>query len=234
MKKLAAIFLIISFLFSFTACAQNKPEKNLPKGATEDEKNYPKKLKYTSVENDNATGKIYNFTLSKYTTAFNTMYEKLGGDHKDFPYKNWKKQNSETQSNGKTYNFYYLKGKAIVLTATEEEESKNIVNVGCGTTVKNFNSSDTGKVRFMTICGIMASAAGGYSSNDVNFFTNLFTDTISADEHSFWYDGSIYLYEKEDTDDKNSTVLFRTLPASVSIEEEWNLQDYKKFWFDNK
>lgn len=232
MKRLISLLLIFVFIFSLTSCA-GKTDKKLPKGATEDEANYPKKEKNNSVVNDNETGMIYNFTLDKFTTEFNTMYSELGGDYKEFPYKKWKKRSSEKQANGKLYNYMYLVSKEVVLTATEEDETRHLVNIGCGITVKKFNSSQELKSRVMTICGIMASVAGGYSKDSVNFFGNLFVDTISSDDNSFWYEDSIYHYDKETASDGRETILFRVMPAESNIEDKWNLQDYKDYWFNN-
>lgn len=233
MKRTVSIILILIFILSFSACGENKEEKKLPKGATEDQANYPKRVKNKFIENDNETGMIYNFTLNKYTTEVNAMYEKIGGNYKEFPYKKWKKQSSERQSNGKLYNFYYLKSKYVTLTATEEDESRHLVNVGSGITVKKFNSNENIKNKVMTICGIMAAVAGGYKSDDVNFFGNLYADTISAKDNSFWYEDCIYLYEKQNASNGESTILFRTMPAEKNIKSEWNLIDYKDYWFEN-
>lgn len=234
MKRIIAILMIAIFALSFMSCGNGEARKKLPKGATEDEANYPKSEKNNFVENDNETGMTYIFTLNKYTTEFNNMYESLGGDYNDFPYKKWKKQSSEKQSNGKLFNYYYLDNGEVVLTATEEDESKRLVNVGCGITVKKFNSKKNMKNKVMTLCGIMAATAGGYKSGDVNFFSNLFVDTISSNEHCFWYESSIYLYDKETAKNNKSTILFRTMPAALNIEDDWNLQDYKEYWFEKK
>lgn len=234
MRKIITAIMIILVLASLASCGCSSKNSALPKGATEDEANYPKKTKDTAVVNDNETGKTYNYTLNSYTTEFNTMYEKLGGDYKDFPFKKWKKESSEKQPNGKVYNFYYLAGKEVVLTATEEDESKLLVNVGCGITVKKFNKNNSEKTKVMTICGIMAASSGGYSSKDVSFFGNLFVDTISSDDHNFWYDGSIYIYDKETSSKGKDTILFRTMPADEKIKKDWNIKDYRDYWFENK
>lgn len=232
MKRLLAVLLTAVLIISFSSCGST--EKKLPKGATEDEANYPKRVKENFVENDNETRMTYLFTLANYTTEFNTMYKKLGGDYKEFPYKNWINRADEKRSNGKVYNYYYLKSKDVVLTATEEDESGRLINIGCGISVKNFNSSEKIKSRVMTICGVMAASAGGYRASDVNFFSNLFADTISRDDHSFWYDGCIYIYDKETSSDNTETILFRTMPADKSIKNDWNLQDYEEYWFKDK
>lgn len=234
MKRVFIIIMIIAVAAALSSCKGDSKTPSLPKGATEDEANYPKKIKDTAVVNDNETGKTFNYTLNLYTTEFNTMYETLGGDYKDFPFKKWKKQSSEKQPNGKIYNFYYLRSKDVVLTATEEEESKYLVNVGCGITVNRFNKNNSEKTKVMTICGIMAASSGGYSSKDVSFFGNLFVDTISSDDHHFWYDGNIFIYDKETSSDGKDTILFRTMPAASNIKKDWKIKDYKEYWFGNK
>ena len=83
----------------------------------------------------------------------------------------------------------------------------------------------------MTICGIMAAVSGGYESDAVTFFDNLFVDTINSQDNSFWYNDSIYLLSTEKgKDNKESTMLFRTMPASEEIRNKWNIQDYVSYW----
>ncbi len=233
MKRALAIILVMILVVFTASCGKKETAKKLPKGATEDEANYPSREKDNFIENDNETGMTYKFGLKKYTDAFNSVYVKLGGEYDDYPYNKWKKKATEKQSNGKDYNYYYLDSGEIVLTATEEDESGELVNVGCGITVDKFNTIRNMKNKVMTVCGIMAVVSGGYSSDDVNFFGNLFVDTINYDEHCFWYEDSIYLYDKEIAQNGKATVLFRTMPAASNIEDDWNLHDYKEFWFEN-
>lgn len=224
MKKLLSIVLLILLVLLSVSCGNNSA-----KTPADNVVNYPTRDIDNFIDNDNETGMTYKFTLDKFTTEFNTMYSQLGGDYKDFPYKNWSKRAREKQSNGKFYNYLYLTSKYVVLTATEEAETRRLVNVGCGITEKKLKSNKKIKNKVMTICGVMAAAAGGYNIDSVKFFGNLFNDTISFKDHSLWYEDSIYVYDKETASDGTKTILFRTMPALPNIKDDWKLQDYREY-----
>lgn len=228
MKRLICLVLAALMIAAFASCGGEKPKTE--NGATEDEANYPIPENNTFVGSKTETGMRYDMTLDRYTSEFNAMYQKLGGNPKEFPYKKWKKIKTEQQDNGFVYDYYALTGGEIVLTAAVDGDSLQIINLGCGITAKKFNQSENVRQKVMTVCGTMAAVAGGYKEDDVVFFGNLFVDTIDSPEHCFWYENSIYLYSSENTDSGETTMLFRTIPAAQNILNDWNLQDYKSYW----
>lgn len=230
MKRVLCIFLFCVFTFSLCSCAQKKAETvSTVSGATEDEANYPTPVKENFVESDGATGMSYQMTLDQFTSAFNSMYTSLGGSLSDYEYNKWKKTNGEDQS-GEEHKFYYLDSGDITLTASVEKESLYLTNVGCGVKSGYFYASENNQQKVMTVCGIIAAVAGGYEIDDVPFFGNLYVDTLESEEHCFWYNNSIYLLDNGESKNGEKTMLFRTMPASASIEAEWDLQDYKSYW----
>lgn len=230
MKKTLCILLLCVFALSLCSCAEKKTEKvSTVSGATEDEANYPTPVNENFVESDSATGMRYQMTLDQYTSAFNSMYTSLGGSLSDYSYNKWKKTKGEDQS-GEEHDYYYLDSGEITLTASVEKESLYLTNVGCGMRTKFFNASENNQQKVMTVCGIIAAVAGGYEIDDVPFFGNLYVDTLESEEHCFWYGNSIYLFDNGENSDGDETMLFRTMPASASIESEWDLQDYKSYW----
>ncbi len=230
-KKLICLLLIGVMALSFASCG-SAPEKKTENGATEDEANYPTPEDENFTESKTETGLVYNMTLDRFTTEFNAMYLSIGGKESEFPYKKWKLLKKEEQNNSMTYAYYSLDSGEMVLTATVDEKSLRIVNLGCGITAKKFNSSENTQQKVMTVCGTIAAVAGGYKEDDVSFFGNLFVDTIESKDHCFWYENSIYLYDSENDKDGNTMMLFRTIPAKSNIEAEWNLQDYKEYWLN--
>lgn len=230
MKRLICVLLCAAVMISLCSCGE---KAKAPSGATEDEANYPSPDKENFVESKTETGLLYNMTLDKYTAEFNKMYLCLGGRESEFPYKKWKLLKKETQNNGMTYGYYALDSGNITLTATVDNESLYIVNLGCGTTADKFNRSKNFQQKVMTVCGTVAAVAGGYKADDVKFFGNLFVDTLESADHCFWYKDSIYLYSGEKDISGKTSMLFRTIPATSDIEAEWNLVDYKEYWLGN-
>lgn len=230
MKKLICVVLIVFTMFSLCSCTENKSSVN---GATEDEANYPQPVEENFTESENSTGMRYDMTLWDYTTAFNLMYSDLGGGATEgISFSDWVlMEENQKDDNGVKYNYYYYNNGHIVLTATVETESEQVMNLGCGTTVERFTESSSNQQEVLTICGIMAAVSGGYESDAVTFFDNLFVDTINSQDNSFWYNDSIYLLSTEKgKDNKESTMLFRTMPASEEIRNKWNIQDYVSYW----
>ncbi len=233
MKKTICLILLCTLCtlaLVLCSCSQKKSETvSAVSGATEDEANYPAPVKENFVESDTESGMSYKMTLDQYTSEFNSMYISLGGSLGDYSYNKWKKTKTDSQNDGE-YDYYYLDSGEITLTASVERDSLYLSNVGCGVETKFFNESENNQQKVMTICGIIAAVAGGYEVEDVPFFGNLYVDTFESEEHCFWYGNSIYLYDNGKSEDGDGTMLFRTMPASASIEEEWDLQDYKEYW----
>ncbi len=232
MKKLTCLTLTLFIIFSLCSCNQSKSTVT---GSTEDEANYPQPYEYNFTESKNSTGIRYDMTLWDYTTAFNLMYSDLGGgDTMEISFSDWVLMEENQEDNtGVEYDYYYFNNEKIVLTATVEKESEQVMNLGCGTTVERFTKSPIAQQETLTICGIMAAVSGGYESDAVTFFDNLFVDTVNSQDNCFWYNDSIYLLSTEKgKNNKESTMLFRTMPASEEIRDKWNIQDYVSYWHD--
>ena len=136
---------------------------------------------------------------------------------------------------GVEYDSYYFNSGNVVLTATVETVSQQIMNLGCGITVEQFKSSRKTQSDIMTVCGIMCAVAGGYNIESVDFFSNLFLDTFDSRENSFWYQDSMYILTTEEGDsDAERTMLFRTMPVGEELREQWSLVDYKTFYNNNR
>ncbi len=232
MKRVIALLLTVIAVFCLCSCNSQTEIETPVSGATDDEANYPTPENENFVETDTGTGMRYKMTLDQYTTAFNTMYTSLGGSLKDYPYKKWKKMYSGL-SKGVKYDYYYLDSGKITLTATVEQKSLYLANVGCGVTKSDFVKSKDTEQNVMTVCGIMAAVAGGYTSDAVIFFGNLYVDTINSEEHCFAYGNSVYLYDINKSSNGTKTMLFRTMPAAGNIKSDWNITDYKTYWLGN-
>lgn len=240
-KKIVCLILSATILLLLPSCSSTTttPEKATKvsnKTATPDEV-YPYPSYQNWEESDNSTGARFKMTLKEYTEAFNKMYNSLGGGSQEIDYSKWENLSSgQVDENGVAYDYYYYANDKAVLTATVEQESGKLMNIGCGTTVSVFvNEKETQyQTIILAMTGIMACVAGGYTVDDVTFFADLYVDTISSTNNSFWYNNGIYLLsvEEEETNE-DSTMLFRVVAATDEIEEEWHLVNYKTFLQEN-
>lgn len=238
MKKLICLFLTISMLFLFVSCNQSEDTGNSHSEkkvytASADEAGYPYPIVQNWEESNNATGARFDMTLKEYTEKFNEMYNSLGGGSQQIDFSQWQLQSKgQLDENGVAYDYYYYADDMVVLTATVEQDTDKIMNLGCGTTVSVFINEENAQYQtvILAMTGIMACVAGNYPVDNVTFFSNLFVDTITENNNSFWYNNCIYLLnvEEGETDDE-STMLFRIVAASDNIEKDWNLVNYKTY-----
>ena len=236
-KRLIAILSAAVILACLSSCsglsdANDTNGSNQHNVAAEDDK-YPSPEESKWEESTNVTGARFDLTLREYTDEFNDMYNSLGGGSEELDFNNWKLQKSgQYDENGVEYDYYYYADDKAVLTATVETVSGKLMNLGCGTTLSVFVDGSDARYQgiILNMTGIMACVAGGYAVDHVRFFSNMYVDTISNSNSSFWYNNCIYLLniEEGETDD-TSTMLFRVVAAKESIEEDWNLIDYKTF-----
>lgn len=242
MKKLICLVLAVSMLFLFASCSDNKDtgssqtEKKVY-DSTSDEAGYPYPIEQNWEESENVTGARFDMTLKEYTEKFNEMYNSLGGGSQQLDFSKWELQTEgQIDEKGIAYDYYFYADDKVVLTATVEQDSKKIMNLGCGTTVSVFiNDEDTQyQAVILAMTGIMACVAGNYPVDNVTFFSNLYVDTISDNNNSFWYNNCIYLLnvEEGETDDE-STMLFRIVAATDDIEKEWSIVNYKTYKQEN-
>ena len=144
MKKLICLILTVSMLFLFASCNGSENEGNSQAEkktytASADEAGYPNPIEQNWEESNNATGARFDMTLEEFTEKFNKMYNSLGGGSQQLELSNWQKQSSDQHDeNGVAYDYYYYADDKAVLTATVEQESGKIMNLGCGTTVSVF------------------------------------------------------------------------------------------------
>ena len=231
MKKLLWTYLLV-FVAVFT-CSCSSAEV----AETEENSIFPTTENYNFVESKNLTELRFDMTLWEYTTRFNNMNsDKEGSMQLGISMSDWELlEEGNVDESGVEYDSYYFNSGKVVLTATVETKSQQIMNLGCGTTVEQFKSSPETQSDIMTVCGIMCAVAGGYNIESVEFFSNLFLDTFDSRENSFWYQDSMYILTTEEGDsDAERTMLFRTMPVGEELREQWSLVDYKTFYNNNR
>ena len=231
MKKLLWTVLLVFVAVVICSCSSAEVAE------TEENSIFPTTENYNFVESENLTELRFDMTLWEYTTRFNNMNsDKEGSMQLGISMSDWVLlEEGNVDESGVEYDSYYFNSGKVVLTATVETKSQQIMNLGCGTTVEQFKSSPETQRDIMTVCGIMCAVAGGYNSESVEFFSNLFLDTFDSRENSFWYQDSMYILTTEEGDsDAERTMLFRTMPVGEELREQWSLVDYKTFYNNNR
>lgn len=194
---------------------------------------FPTPTKATTEESDNAFGARYCFTIEVFTDMLNDCYAEMSnGESKEkFSYDKWQVLSQELcDDNSVKYSSYYYMTDAITIIASVEDESKKVMNVGCGCTYAAFNDSkDNFSYSVLTMAAMLSSVAGGYETDKMEFLYYIYLDAVSS-KKSFYYNNSAYVMTlKDNGDDDNSVVLFMSSPVSNDSKEKLMLTDYKTY-----
>ena len=221
MKRIICLIIAAVMIFCLGSCGddKNKTVSISTEDGKSEEVSYPVGNPDNYTESDCDTGMRFTLTLHNYTDNFNAVYNELGGNGEKFSYTKWKK----TKKDDEKYEYFYLKSGNIVLTATVEKESLCLVNVGCGVSADIYGKNKKNRERVLRVSAICAIASGGYTADDLDFFSALFEKTEEDEEHSFWFNNSIYIYSESERD---KTVLFRVMPATEGKRDEWHISDF--------
>lgn len=230
MKKFIPILLAIVLLFSLSACESEK--KVIVKGnpASLDEAfSYTKEN--AQEDSTNVNGKRYTINIENFTNRYNEIMFRSGGQ--DFiDVADWKRLGDVMKdANGVQYYCYYCYIDKIELTVAVETKSHKIMNIGCGTTMSNYVSIIDGEEKYsdkvLMVAAAMAAAVGGYTSDDVELFEEIFNKTTFENKSSLVYENNIFnltTSKKEENNDR--TMLFRYFPVTNEHISEWNIPNY--------
>lgn len=239
MKKIICILLSVLFVLMLTACGQKNSTGNEPiltEEKTQNDKStvlYPAPSTLTWENSENNLGARYTFTLEEFNTMLNERSNELGAENEQefFDYDNWQVMSDTlVDDNGIEYTSYYYSTDTLTLTAAVENESKKVMNLGCGTTYDEFVNADADyQYTVMLTSAIMAMVAGGYENEDLEFLYYIFYDSAKTDT-SFYYHNSVYMLNLSQAEgEQSAVVLFMTSPCKDEILKEWKLTDYSSF-----
>lgn len=176
----------------------------------------------------------YTMNLDEFTDKYNAIMKESGGTE-FINASRWKKTGeTETDTNGVEFNYYYYNASNLNFTATVEKETNKIMNIGCGTAMSVFISHDAGKEdenMVLRKSAIMAAAISDYSIDELDLLENIFS-VITFDEiDSLWYKGSIFNLstDKDKENSENNIMLFRVFPTTDKQRIEWNIKDYDTY-----
>lgn len=235
MKKTISFLLLIVLLVSFSACSIGEKKATSNQVAVEetiknnsDKNEYPSPKDVTWEKSDNSLGARYIFTLQDFCKRMQKIVDELGAPVVTFKEDDWEILSKDlVDDEGVNYSTYYYSTDSIAFTASIEDKSEKVMNIGCGCSYSMFNDkSEDYQHSVLTMSSLLACVAGGYSIDDINFMFDLFK-TVANDGRTFYYKNGVYLVNYETKED--SSVLFMISPAKESIKDEWELQDYESF-----
>ena len=233
MKRIIEILLAAVLALSLAACGGSGIDISQPEHlATFDEPSYLTEDNGAVEESFNVNGRRFNLTLYEFTSKYNAE-KQLRGDKDLLKMDNWKKNGQVTKDNkGVKIQYYYYDDENINFTATIEDDSEKLVNIGCGTTVKRFTDKENGKNNsdgILLKAALAAQVVCGYDSSYLNTLQDIFYKTTTGSDTSLYYDGFVFaLSTKMDhSDPQKGLMLFRVFPVTEEHREEWKLKDYK-------
>lgn len=237
MKKIICIVLAVLFLISLTACNKETSNKSIMADSTSDQKattvKYPAPVTLTFEESENNLGARYTFTLKEFNSMLNSACENLGTSEAEefFDFSNWQVMSDNlTDDNGIKYSSYYYATDMLTVSAAVENESKKVMNLGCGTSYSEFANSDADyQYTVMLTSAIIAMVAGGYTEKDLEFLYCIYFDSAKNNEKFYYHNGIYMMNISKEEGEEGSALLFMTSPCQKEIISEWELTDYSTY-----
>ncbi len=233
MKKIICVLLVIILMFSICACKGKNTEGDVNIEETTATSSYPVPKEKRFEKSENNLHARYTFTLEEFTSMLNAECKNLGSseDETFFEYDNWELISENLlDDNDIAYSSYYYATDTLSITAAVENESKKVMNIGCGTTYSEFvNADENYQYTVILTSAIIAMVAGGYSKDDLEFLYCVFFDA-AKDNEKFYYENGVYMMNlSKAQDEEGSVVLFMTSPCMEDIISDWELTDYENY-----
>lgn len=184
-------------------------------------------------ESPNVNGMRFNLTLTEFTDRYNA--EKSRMKQKDVLTLNrWiKDDNSELDNNSVHVQYWHHDDRDASFTASVEARSEKIMNIGCGTTVSNYQGKTEGAANSDPVlekAALMAQIACGFSPDTRETLADIFDRTVTEPDNSLWYKGFVFNFStmKDKLDKTKDIMLFRVFPITEALKQEWSLKEYRE------
>lgn len=176
----------------------------------------------TTVEkSDNSFGARYSFNMKSIDKK---LSEALADYSADYDKVQWQTLSSGLiDDNGVAYTSCCKTQKGITYTAAVEDNSKKVMNLGCGCATKRLDTV-LYRERFLKLNAAIAQCAGGYTESDRVFLMKLFDDLLSGDEDTLVYRDMLYIKSV----DEETTVLMTAPCSDIVIRKN----DYREYEFN--
>lgn len=237
MKKLSAIFLSVILVLmcaTLSSCSEQKESIVIdePQRISTGDEVFPSKNNSALEKSDNVNQMRFVCTLRSFTQRYNRLMDDFGGNE-FLDYNKWECSSGFLRDlNNIEYRNYIYNGNGITFTASVEEETHKLMNVGCGSTtgmyVQQSENTTLGNI-ILKKTAIMAAAACGYYVENLDVIQDIFYRTTMEDTSSLYYKGIVYSLsiKSNKEDSRKSTMLFKVFPISDSRQKEWKYTEYE-------
>jgi hypothetical protein len=208
-RILSIIFAVLVIAGCLTSCGEKEIEPRMP-------------LINTMESADNSAGMRFVITLDELDELLEDMMLRLsrkglelGGDDE------WHiLTEGLVDDNGVGYTSYEKRMNNAVLTVAVEDESKKLINVGCGCPSEILK--DNRKKDFITLTAALADCVGGYHWNDLEFVKTLTGDFLDGKDGMMYYEGLLFTL----SEDEESVVVILS-PSDLSTAKEKDAKIYQ-------
>ena len=148
----------------------------------------------------NRVGWRFSYTLDELTARMNRTIEDRNKDAKEpiAALSDWEiLASGMADDSGTRYTTYSMTRNDGTLTAAVEDESRKLMNVGCGCLIRQLDDRAE-KESFLTLAAILAVQAGGYSDSDIPFLQKLIKGLLEGEEDVLYYEGVLYSESRDD------------------------------------
>ena len=192
-------------------------------GSEKEEITYPKPTEFTGENSTNVTGRRFSLSLKEFSDRINESMAALSNGGEDPPkIGGWEILSSGlADDKGVRYSSYINKNALWILTAAVEDESKRLINAGCGCSKELLESSEY-RDAFVTFTAIVEEAAGGYGEEDISFLKELTESLISGGDKQLYYERCLYALN-----DDGETVMIIVSSSTAQYAKEKGIKDFE-------
>ena len=172
-KRLPVLILVCAILLS--ACGAAKG---------------PQPSEQTGEYAENSVGRRFNFTLQELNDRIDSTLSALSDvADKSVTAGEWEVlEQGLTDNSGVKYTSYCVHRNRFTLTAAVEDDSKKVMNVGCGCR-QELLEEQAGRRGFLTLSAVLAEQAGGFADADIPFLRGLIAALLDGEEDELYYEG---------------------------------------------
>lgn len=122
---------------------------------------------------------------------------------------------------GTPYSSYYYQTGEITLTAAVENQSREVLNIGCGCQKERLTEEDF-RDSFTRLMAVAAAQAGGYTEQSADFLQEIFIELLDGEDKELYYEQALYICSEDD-----DTVMLMISPAADRAAVTDDVKDYQ-------
>lgn len=172
----------------------------------------------TVEKSENSFGARYSFTLTEIDKELTEALNSLGAEYDQAKWEML--SNGLIDNNGVAYLSYTKTQKGITYAAAVENDSKKVMNIGCGCPSERLENV-LYRERFLKLNAAIAGCAGGYEKSDRVYIEKIFDKLLTDHEDTLYYEGMLYIRSI----DKGTTLLM-TAPCSKMVVRKNEYREY--------